>query len=326
MKLTNLLESPVYIEDTLYLIEKAFEYSDENKFSIDFFPLMQKENHKNCHILIVDNKVVAHIGVLQKHFNIRGTLHSIAMYGGIAVAEEERGKGFFKKIFSDVIEKNKDVALHLLWSDQLDLYENFGFAPAIEQFEYHQDLEDALDFEPASLQDLSEKEIKTLSEIYNKQIDLRIERNLKDWEVLKGITSTQLYLKKENGVIKNYFFMNKGEDLNGVIIEVGSFTDYEMIKNFGILWAPIPLDSTYETLYAAVIRQGNDQLFKDFIHDYTDNFLQIASSKENKVFFSFEENSFELDFSEFITGVLGPNSFEELDFCKPIYISGLDSI
>lgn len=328
MKLTNLAESPVYYDDTIKMIEKSFDYTSDNKFDIDFYPLMNRENHMNCHLIVNDNKVVAHVGVLLKTITIDTKTFNIAMYGGIAVDESERGKGHFKNIFTEVINKYKDNCIHLLWSDHLEMYEKFNFYPAIEQFEYNDSLEDAFGFEPTTLVQLSQIDIMSLDSIYSSQDDIRIDRSIDDWKTLSKITSTQLYIKRTNGRISNYFFMNKGEDLNGVVIEVGSFEDFEEIKNFGIVWSPEFLDFPYEgdVLYAAVLKIGDETKFKEFISSYTDNEIDITNINNEVIEFRFEGSDFSLSENEFITGVFGPSRFNELEDIFPLYISGLDSI
>jgi len=328
MKLTNLAQSPVYYADTIKLIEKSFDYTSNNKFDIDFYPLMSKENHMNCHLLVSDNKVIAHIGVLLKTITIDSKTFNIAMYGGIAVDETERGKGHFKNIFNQVLTKYKNNCVHLLWSDHLEMYEKFNFYPAIEQFEYNDSLEDALGFEPSTLKELSQIDIMSLHSIYSSQDDFRIDRTIEDWKTLSHITSTQLYIKRTDRRISNYFFMNKGEDLTGVVIEAGSFDDFEEIKNFGIVWSPEFLDFPYEgdILYAAVLKIGEESSFKDFIASYTDNEIRILNISDEVVEFEFEESNISLSQNEFITGVFGPSRFNELEDLFPLYISGLDSI
>ena len=291
MNLTNLKNSPEYYLNTIKMIEESFGYHPENKFDIDFYPLMSEENRENCHILVIDNKVVAHVGVLKKELIINNKTFSINMYGGIAVAENERGKGYFKKIFHDVLNNYSNCSLHLLWSDQLEMYEKFNFHPTIEQFEYNDQLDDAIGFEKISLSDLTDKDLSILNSIYETQSDLRIKRTTKDWKQLAHITSSDFYIKKSEGNITNYFFMNKGEDLNGVIIEVGSFDDYHEIMNYGVLWSPIAIGTNYETLYAAVAKIG-DKSFIDFIQTYTDNIIKINTITADQVDFKFENNDF----------------------------------
>lgn len=327
MNYTNLLKNPEYYIDTIKMIEKSFDYSSKNKFDIDFYPLMQKNNHKNNYILIQDDKIAAHIGVLKRAITINGKEYFIVMYGGIAVDEHFRGKGLFKQLFNKVLSEHKEYALHLLWSDQLEMYQKFQFYPAIGQVEYNHSLDDALGFDPAQLNDLTDKEFEQIKKIYNDQNDIRINRSAQQWDDLKKITSTRLYIKKEGDKISNYFFTGKGEDLDGVIIEIGDFKDIEMIKNYGVVWAPKGfIDLEYENLYAALVKIGDPQIFTDLIKQYTQDSVQVTHIEENEVSFKFENKEFHMKTQDFLTGVLGPGQFEELQACPPLYISGLDSI
>lgn len=327
MKCTNLSQSPVYYKDTIKLIEKAFDYSAANKFDIDFYPLMTKSNHSNCHIMIIDDEVVAHIGVLKQNIELNNEVFSIAMYGGIAVSENHRGKGLFKELFQKVLEQYKEAAFHLLWSDQLAMYERFGFYPAIEQIEFNESLEDAESFIPTKLKELKKQEIEQLNNIYKKTKELRIKRTLADWEILKNIESADLYIKKENDVITNYFFMNKGEDLTGVVYEIGDFKDIEEINKFGITWSPYDFNNTeVDRLYAGVTKIGNQKIFSKFIHNYTQKMITIHNIDSESVELDFEKNNYTLPIAEFLTGIFGPGRFEELNKIPPLYISGLDSI
>lgn len=327
MNYTNLAKSPDYYKDTIKLIEESFDYAENNKFDVDFYPLMNKSNHQNNHLLIKDDKVAAHIGVLEKTVTINNKTYPIAMYGGIAVNKDFRGQGLFKKLFGEVLSLCNSVVLHLLWSDQLDMYEKFGFYPAIEQIEFNQSLEDAEGFEPTSLNELSDKQIEQIKTIYNRQDDIRINRSNLDWEILKHITSTNLYIKKSDDNIQNYFFMNKGEDLNGVVIEVGDFKDLYEIKNFGITWSPKNyLDQEAENLYGAVVKIGKSELFSELIHNYSDNIVQNVEVHQSNIRFQFENNEFNMNPAEFLTGIFGPGKFDELNDRPPFYISGLDSI
>lgn len=327
MKYTNLAESPVYYKDTIKLIESAFDYSSNNSFDIDFYPLMCEKNQKNCHLIIKDNKVVAHIGVLEKEITLNNKSYPLAMYGGIAVHKNFRGQGLFKDLFNLVLKKYEHSSLHLLWSDQLEMYAKFGFVPAIEQIEFNESLNDAEIFTPTKLSLLSDEEIHSLYSIYKSSSELRVSRTLEDWEELKKITSTDLYIKKVNEKIVNYFFINKGEDLNGVIFEVGDFRDIKEINNYGITWSPYDFEQEdIDKLFAAVLKIGNNKNFISFITNYTQEHIKIINIESDSVKFTFEENNFELSHQDFLTGVFGPNRFEELSGLKPLYISGLDSI
>ena len=326
MKHITLEDNPHLLEQTLILIEKSFNYSKENSFLVDFNPLVSEENYQNCHLLIKDEKVIGHIGVLLKEILIGKKKFEIAMYGGIAIEESHRGEGLFKKFFTEILDKYSAPCMHMLWSDQTDMYKKFNFHACIDQFEYNQSLLDAEEFSPTKLSALTKKEIKSLYKIYNNQPEHRLSRSLEEWDKLKAISSTDLYIKRENDEIKNYFFINKGEDLQGVIIEVGDFEDFQEIIKYGVLWSPHIFDEDSEELYAALVRIGNPKAFQDFVTTYTGSIVNIQEITESDILFSFEKSNLKLGQDAFLTGVFGPNCFEELKELDPFYISGLDSI
>lgn len=329
--ITDLKRKPQKRHETIQLIEKAFDYSKENKFEIDFFPLMREENASNNFILLENEKVIGHIGVLNRIFKIAGKEFEVSMLGGIAIDEAYRGKGFFKDFFNEILKKYEDSAFHLLWSDKLELYEKFDFYPCIEQFEYTGGVEsDNPEFIKMKLQDLNDNEIEQLSKIYNTSQELRYERSIEDWVKLKKIISSDIYIKKENEKIVNYFFMNKGEDLSNIIYEYGSIKDIEEISTYGILWSPYNFDVENEEdktlLYAALLKINNKESFAQFISSYTNNKIQVSNIEKNKINFSFADDKFQLEVNDFLSGIFGPNKLQELSDTPKILISGLDSI
>jgi len=317
MKYTTLAKSPEFFKETITLIEKSFNYSIDNSFQIDFAPLVETKNHHNCHIIIENDKVIAHIGVSNREFKIKDKSYPIDMYGGIAVDEAHRGKGIFKNFFEHVLALQTNSTFHILWSDQVELYEKFSFYPCIEQLEYDHSLDDVDSYSPTTLSELSQTDLVTLTLIYNNQSEL---------DSLKLITSSSLFIKKENDVITNYFFMNKGEDLSGVIIEVGDFSDYIEISKYGVLWSPHTHFEDYEVQFAALLKVGEHSLFKRFVINYSNSEIEVTKIDNMNIEFIFEKNNLTMDISDFLTGLLGPGRFEELSKLPPIYISGLDSI
>lgn len=327
----TLKELPIKRKETLKLIEEAFDYTEFNSFEVDFFPLMSPNNAHNNYILIKDDQVIGHIGVLYKTFKLKEHSFYIPMLGGIAIREAYRGKGYFKPFFREVLSKLEDSPFSLLWSDKIELYESFGFNPCIEQYEYTGNIEsDSPNFIKMKLHELSEQELIQLKEIYDDSNELRYERSLKDWNDLKNISSSDIYIKKENDRISNYFFMNKGEDLSDIIYEYGSLNDIEEISTYGILWSPWSFDVENQAhknvLYAALLKINNFNSFQQFIELYTDNSIKLNQYIDEKISFTFEENKMSLNLTDFIQGVFGPNKFQELDHTKKIFISGLDSI
>ena len=126
--ITTLKEHPEHYSQTIALIEKAFGYPQEHKFDVDFYPLMAKDNHSNCYILLEDNTVVGHIGRLTKNLSINTKEYPINMYGGIAISKGQRGQGLFSKLFNHVLQSSPQTPLNILWSDQVELYNKFEFS------------------------------------------------------------------------------------------------------------------------------------------------------------------------------------------------------
>jgi GNAT superfamily N-acetyltransferase len=326
MKFTTLEKNPEYFFDTIALIEKAFNYSKNNSFLTDFYPLMNKANHKNCFLLILENQVIAHIGALEKSLLINNTTYEFIMYGGIAVADQYQGKGYFRNLFEYVLEEYKEKVFHLLWSEKIDVYEKFSFHPAIGQYQFNHDLSDATEFLPFKLSDLTKEEINQMHKLYINSTETRCLRRNEDWNLLCNITSADLFIKKTNNEISNYIFINKGQDLQGVIHEVGHFNDHAELVKYGILWSPHYNETVSEIQYAANMKIGSYQIFSQFILDYTNQIIKINKIEQEYVDFEFENKKFKLEHPDFLSGIFGPGQFRELSNCKPIYISGLDSI
>ncbi len=327
MKYTTLKDSPEFFENTIHLIEEAFEYHAPNSFAQDFYPLMNKNNHNNCHILVDGDKVVAHIGSLTRKLKVKEKLYPFTMYGGIAVDMSYRGQGIFKTLFQEVLELNEHTTFHLLWSDKLDIYKPFGFFPCINQFEYQPQLsETKFHIKECKLKDLSEQEINQLKKIYESSEELRPQRNNTHWNELKAIHSTDLnliYTKNEDN-FSNYFFLNKGQDLTGVIHEYGYIDEdvLKLLQNYGVVWSPKQLSEDPSTLYASLFKIGNNKLFKQFIESYSN--IQIESLSD-EIQFTFKGESYSFSPSDFLQGVFGPGRFKELNI-PYLFIPGMDSI
>lgn len=329
--ITTLKKNPEKFKETLDLIHEAFDYSTQNSFYTDFYPLINENNHANNFILLNNGSVAGHIGLVYKQYLLHGSLYNVAMLGGVAIGENYRGKGFLKSFLTQVIETIKDTPFILLWSDKIDLYKKFNFHPCIEQYEYTGAIEsDNPHFIRMKLKELNEQDIARLSNIYNTSNELRFLRTIDDWNELKHIDSSDIYIKKENGIIENYFFMNKGEDLSEIIYEYGHLKDIEEISTYGILWSPMNFEVEKEEdksiLYAALLKINTHNLFKDFITKFTSSIIDITRIDETHVQFLFENEIFNLEHEDFLQGIFGPDKFQELNKSPKILISGLDSI
>lgn len=334
-KIFPLSEKPSCYEATKKLIEKSFHYKKPFSFEIDFAPLIDKSNHKNCFIMLDENEnVLAHIGVKERFFTLNNKKFSVTLLGGIAVDEARRGEGIFQELFQDVLaEKRSDTALFLLWSDLEKLYNKFGFHLCGTQFELAGGNEQSPFIKTiySALNDDEKKQIRDLYQDSFTKTYLTLVRDDHEWEMIAKITSADLFVQKHNGRIQSYYFQNKGQDLPGIIYEYGTKNDLatylKEISNYGKVWMGTDIVPTENVQYQFFMGNGDLRLFTDFIFELTDKKFEIRNINimKQEVFFDFNEETLMLELPEFLRGVFGPGVFEELEM-KPLFLSGLDSI
>lgn len=332
MAITTLKAAPHLLKATTELIEKSFHYQAENKFNVDFAPLMNEKNHHNCFILTDEKEnVLAHVGFCER--KIAGI--PVGMLGGIAVDVKHRGEGHFQELFQDVLaEKRSDVAFFMLWSDQEKLYAKHGFYLCGSQIAIAQVVNDK-NFTKTKLNELNADQLKQIQTLYDNSFSnlyTTIERSPSDWEEISKITSSDLYIKEKSGMICEYFLMNKGQDLTEIIYEYGSQREMNVflkeISAYGTIWMGSPLLNNGEEQLQFFMAPADTKLFSQFISHYTNNQILIReiNSMKQEVYFYFNDELLSLVTEEFLRGVIGPETFEELGALRPIFISGLDSI
>ena len=235
-KASNLELNPELIDQTLSLIEDCFEYSKENSFKVDFYPLFNPNNFKNCHILVDENnQVVAHIG--QKKRTLGSSFDS-SLWGGIAVHKEFQGKGIFKNFFKSLLEKENEKTIQILWSGDPDLYTKLGFELKHQQFEYHQE-DGNSEFQLIDKSTIDSLDLEMIKSLYHQKSEnfLMFRRTDQDWSDWKQVTSADLYIQKKGEEIISYFLINKGQDLTNVIHE--HFIPKELfskVRSHGNIW------------------------------------------------------------------------------------------
>jgi predicted N-acetyltransferase YhbS len=334
-KIFPLSEKPSCVEATIKLIEKSFQYKKPNSFEIDFAPLIDKSNHKNCFIMLDENEnVLAHIGVRDRFFTLNNKKFPVTLIGGIAVDEARRGEGIFQELFQDVLaEKRSDTSLFLLWSDLEKLYNKFGFHLCGTQFELSNGTEQS-PFINTTYSALNDDEKKQIRELYKDSFAknyLTLNRDDHEWDLISKVTSANLFVHKHNGRIESYYFQNKGQDLPGIIYEYGTkkdFTAYlKEISAYGKVWMGKDFVETENLQYQFFMGTGDLRLFTDLILEITDKQFAIRNVNlmKQEVFFDFNEETLSLELPDFLRGVFGPGVFEELEL-KPVFLSGLDSI
>lgn len=335
-EITNLKARPHLLAKTLQLIEESFEYQSPHKFQTDFAPLVESSNHQNCFILIDEEEnVLGHIGAKEKKIKINNQDFQITLLGGIAIAKEHRGKGFFQDLMQDVLaEKRSDTALFILWSDLEKLYHQFGFFLCGNQFEVPQK-KSIQQYTKTTYHELSSPDKKSIQELYQKSFSYlyhTLERSSDDWKAIELITSAELYIQKNNNEITSYFFMNKGQDLQGIIYEYGTTKDINHLINecssYGKVWMGYPIIETDILQYQFFLGLGNTSDFKKLVSALSNNQVSIREINimKQEVFFDFNQELLSLQTEDFLRGLIGPGIFEEFGEMKSIFISGLDSI
>ncbi len=333
---STLARRPDLKEKTLSLIEESFQYNSDNKFSIDFAPLISEKNHNQCHIVFIKEtqEVIAHIGFLKKELLIQQSSYSVGLIGGICVSQNFQGKGIFKELFQKVLNFYQDrVAIFMLWSNNIELYHKFDFFLCIEQNEIERSsISSSNQFEQTKYHLLSEPEKKQIHSLYRKHILSQcasFQRTIEDWSEIERITSTDLYIKKEHDQIVGYFFMNKGQDLQGIIHEIALEEGHDEIEGFGTLWlsAAHKTQKTALSQYASLVRIGNVDFFRKLVYDYSNSEILVTSIDNAEIIFVFQKQVYRFSIERFLTGLWGPHQFEEFQFqTKPLYIPGIDSI
>lgn len=335
--ITTLKEKPSCTEATIRLIEKSFKYEAPHSFVEDFAPLISPHNLHNCFILINENEdVIAHIGASERKLQINNNFFSICLLGGIAVAEESRGQGHFQELMRHVLTEKKDTTtFFLLWSDLEKLYNKFGFYLCGNQFELPLANKKS-SFTSTKYHLLSDTDKKQIQSLYQNSFAknyLTIHREHKNWEAIATIRSADLYLKKKDDQITDYFFINKGQDLQGIIYEYGSSNDFkEFIANtssYGKVWTPGPITEADHLQFQFFLCPGDVEMFSSFISEMTNQKIMIRDINlmKQEVYFDFNSETLALEIQDFLRGMFGPGVFEEIsENLRPIFISGLDSI
>lgn len=325
-------QKPELYDDVIELIEDEFGYAPPHKYDIDFYPLMTKSNWDNIHLICNENKVIAVIGCKIRTITLTKA-HSFCLIGGVSVKKEHRGKGHFKRLISKVINTYRsECALFFLWSDLINLYKKFEFHLSIGLKESKIHLK-TTKLSKVKLGDLSGNELSQVHALYEnlkKQV-MTFDRKKEDWDEIKKITSSDLYLRKDGDKILSYFFKNKGQDLDSVVHEVSHpiMLTKKDITLSGKYWLPeeSKLNEKSELNYMALVRLADDTKLNDFIVDWSNDKISIKEISRDVVTISYNQQPFEIPSNEFLCYLFGPGAAEEFQgLGKPFYISGLDSI
>lgn len=331
----SLSEKPHLLGQTLGLIEKSFGYEAPFRFEKDFAPLMAERNHPHNYILLDESEnVIAHLGARVSALKLQQHHFPLCMLGGIAVDEGHRGKGYLSSLMNHAISELRDeVSAFVLWSNQ-DLYQRYGFNLCGEQFESSSTPSAQIPFKKTKYHLLSFEEKKQIQKLY--QLSLLAEpglaRSEKDWMEVESIEDADLYIERKGESIESYFFVGKGQDLQGIAHEFGSLDSLSELRKrarkISKVWGPVKISQEDTLQYQFMLLPGDRRIFTDLIKAYTQNRIEIIliSHVHQKIEFRFEGVNQEMKMDEFLRGIFGPGRFEELRGLKPVFIRGLDSI
>ena len=329
IEITTLQKKPHLLSETLELIEDALDYSPPHQFAIDFYPLVKKSNHHNLHILLENNTVAAHVGLLPKILTFREHHFPVALIGAVATAKAKRGKGFFNQLMKKILEEQSRYMGYFLWGHLEYLYKKYGFYQigiVREQKNHH--FSPPLGYRRILYQELNLSQQKQLKDIYhlNTQNLISLQR---DWTDVENITSSHLYIKQNRRAeITNYFFVGKGRDLPEIVHEAFGLPGHPNDTANLSCWMPdIPPYNHLPILYGCLFKISNPNLFKKFITLYSEKSLSIDKIHRDFLTLKYEHRSTNLKFENFLSGFFGPHFIEEFKkFYTPLWFSGLDSI
>tara|TARA_R110000868_G_scaffold97619_18_gene268680 strand:- start:2089 stop:2946 length:858 start_codon:yes stop_codon:yes gene_type:complete len=246
------------IHQSLALIESSFQYKKPHHYKDDFYPLYNECFQPGRFALTDNDRVVAHLGYCLRELQINSHSFKVAFIGGIAVDQNERGKGYFKKIFEEALKQlTKQVDFLLLWSGDNALYEKFGFLQcgSIYQIGTKDNFS-----APFKAKELCTRDLEQMRELYDSSWPNRVLRTPEQWQSLIHMPSVDLYIERENSIITSYAIKNKGFDLQGVVHEFAARDLEAFIKKFrdSVIWSPKKFEVPIQAkLWLAMAKAGD---------------------------------------------------------------------
>ncbi|WP_127715161.1 GNAT family N-acetyltransferase [Halobacteriovorax sp. HLS] len=334
---STLAKNPSFFEETISLLERSFNYPKHHSFLTDFYPLISPSNHDDCHIIIDEEKVIAHVAIKKRKISFKGQSLDVGFIGGIAVDSKYRGQGVFSTFFKDILSKyNEELALMFLWSDQSSLYEKFFFYECGGMIQTGKKvlLEESLppQWKKSNLKDIPLPLFKSLSVLYEKEQGFKVTRTKNDWSLIREISSTKIFYKNDGNNILEYFLLGKGHDLEGIIHEHYFSNTEKSLNQLDIykLWLSEDFNKIYrkkEILYGYFIKIANVKKLDIFLTKISNSRINLISKDEKSIQFKFDEKEYSLSLKEFTNSLFGPNQIKEFSEILPsLFINGVDSI
>ncbi len=318
----TLKQRPDFFPSVLKLASNSFGYDSLHKIEIDFYPLFQEENWEHCFILLDETEnLVAHLGLKIRQMIVGDKIFPIALLGGIAVDEQQRGHGHFRTLFSEIIKRfEQQVTFFILWSDKDALYEKFDFFQVGEVFEAIPREQGKTKYPSSTLEVLS---LSQLEAQYHSAYETRyacIKRDKEDWLSLQKITSAELLHGKDE-----YAIRGKGMDLQNIIYE---WHNNDWLKTCALdgktkIWFPTSPDKDFKILrklFLGLVKIGNTELFQNFFHAIFKRQLNLVIQATSCKIKEHGQKDYSMQaILEMTFSNSSPNKW-------PIYVSGLDSI
>ena len=259
-EVSTLFEHPHLYREVIKLIEDGFNYPANHSFEVDFSPLMNQNNWKNCHILLIDGKLAGHIGAKLRSFKGQGKSFETVFFGGIVISRTFRGMGLYTDFFNQVLDFYQHIKIQMLWSDLTNLYNRFNF---FEKGSFHfytgefkeEELVE-LGYLKTSVSELNDDDREVMMSLYNDGHHAYIQPTREDiqWNEIFNVTSTTLWVRRhDDGKIHSYLFAGKGADLDGIIHELYPLKYHQEIKTLPI-WTPMVIAG----------RKGHIKMFLSF--------------------------------------------------------------
>lgn len=301
----SLAKIPDYYDEVLRIIEAELNYSAPHHYENDFYPLMNSNNWENCFLIFNEQQLVGHIGVRELNLTLKSFTLPVLFLGGITIKKEFQGKGIFKFAFQDVLAKFQGQhALHFLWSGHQDLYKKFNFYEVGQIYQTgNESFINLQSFLHKKLNALSNDEKNFIKNCFENSFlqSVKIQRTSQDWEAIFQIPSVDVYFQLKDQKYISYFFINKGQDLQDIVHEIGAL-DQECLDlileemNKFKLWLPFlkhhQVSST--ALYLAQVRIENITLLNSWLDKLNITQLKIENGVEKnaQLFFQSKGLSF----------------------------------
>lgn len=329
----QLKDFPEYYEQMISLVENSFGYKPAYNIARDFAPLFSK-NSKADNILFFDknNQLIGHIGLLKKNIVYKECRFPVILLGGVCVASKYRGQGHLKEMMAEALSLFEGQYLFaFLWSSMTEMYEKFGFYEAgqVVQTGNQGFVTPPSGFKKVDIDKCPQSTWKWIQDSYNNRPshEAYLERTPFDWEIIQEMKSVSLYV---NEVSKEYFMINKGMDLPGIIHE---YTPHLNLNNelqkFPTWTHPQKLGQVNfsHTLFLSFIKIGAEEKLADFLAIYSNGQIILKKIQNKTIELEIDGCRCQKHPSDFLGSLFGPGQ-PLVKGLQPVCftIGGVDSV